>query len=365
MALAGGIAGTLLWSAGALIVGGRLFPELPPGLVLLAGVTVLTQLSVATAKSCSQGTDDLPGANRVIVNEEFMFLPAYCGLWALGAGTFMSTIAGLLLADVATSLLAWARLARRGFFGGAARPSVELSRRIASYGIRAQLGGIVSLLNLRLDFILLNLLAGPAVLGVYAIASKFAELLKIPPLALTYVLYPKYARDDRATVTANARRLIPRAGALTAGSIIPLWLVATYLIPALYGSDFRAAIAPAHIILFGLALEGSAAVITAFLYGVGRPGLNSLGMVAGLAVTLLLDVALIPRFGAMGAATASAVAYATSTLALMWFFGRLNQPPRPSEWNAAKGSGPLHRVAEAVRLNVSSAAQNRAGGPEH
>ena len=47
-------------------------------------MTVLTQLAVATAKSCSQGSDDLPGANLVIVNEELLFLPAYGLLWAAG-----------------------------------------------------------------------------------------------------------------------------------------------------------------------------------------------------------------------------------------------------------------------------------------
>lgn len=320
MALIGGAVGTALWMAGAPLFAGWIFPRLSLGLVLLAGFTVLTQLIVATAKSCSQGTDDLPGANRVIVNEEFMFLPAYGALWFIGVHGYAASISGLLLADVATLVFAWSRLARRGFFRHAAPPSTELGRRIAAYGLRAQLGGIVTLLNLRLDFILLNALAGPAVLGVYAIASKFAELLKIPPLALTYVLYPKYARDDAATARTKARRLLPKAGLLTAGSIVPLWFGATYLIPALYGSEFRGAIAPAHIILFGLALEGVAAVITAFLYGIGRPGLNSWGMAAGLGATVLLDLLLIPRFGATGAAIASAVAYATSALALVCFF---------------------------------------------
>jgi O-antigen/teichoic acid export membrane protein len=337
MMLVGGAAGTALWMAGAPLFAGRVFPRLSLGLVLLAGATVLTQLIVATAKSCSQGTDDLPGANRVIVNEEFMFLPAYGGLWAVGFHGYGASITGLLLADVATFVLAWSRLARRGFFRHAAPPSTELAHRIAGYGLRAQVGGIVTLLNLRLDFILLNVLTGPAVLGVYAIASKFAELLKIPALALTYVLYPKYAREDPATARAKARRLLPRAGLLTAAAIVPLWFAATYLIPALYGSEFRGAIAPAHIILFGLALEGVAAVITAFLYGIGRPGLNSWGMAAGLVVTVVLDLLLIPRFGADGAAVASAVAYATGTLALVGFFWWLD-PNRTPVWRGRRFS---------------------------
>jgi O-antigen/teichoic acid export membrane protein len=249
---------------------------------------------------------------------------------------YAASIAGLLIADLATALLGWGRLARRRFFEGADRPSFELTRRISLYGLRAQVGGVVTLLNLRLDFLLISVMTGPAVLGVYAIGSKFAELLKIPSLALTYVLYPTYSRDDQQTAALKARQLIPRAGGLAAAAIVPLWLAATYVIPALYGADFRGAITPAHIILLGLALEGVAAVITAFLYGIGRPGLNSWGASAGLAVTLALDLLLIPRFGATGAATASAIAYATSALALVWCFWWVNQPERKMGWGKRK-----------------------------
>jgi len=56
------------------------------------------------------------------------------------------------------------------------------------------------------------------------------------------------------------------------------------------------------------------------LYGLARPGLNSCAMGAGLVVTLVLDLTLIPRFGATGAAIASAAAYTTTTAALVGFF---------------------------------------------
>ena len=183
----------------------------------------------------------------------------------------------------------------------------------------------MSLLNLRLDFIILTVLTGPAVLGVYAIASKFAELIKVPGLALTYVLYPQYSSDGRERATAAARRLIPRAGIALAAGVIPLWLMSGWLIPALYGTAFTSAVTPARIILLGLVLEGVAGVISAYLYGVGRPGLNSCAMGVGLAVCVVLDLLLIPPFGSTGAAAASAATYLTSTFALVACFGWLQR----------------------------------------
>jgi O-antigen/teichoic acid export membrane protein len=320
MAVVGGAAGAALWLAFAPLAGPLIFSDLSQPLVMIASAVVLSRLLVITAKACSQGGDDLTGSNAVIFGEQFMFLPAYGMLWAAGVDGFAIVVGSLLLADAMTGSLAWARLARRGFFRHASRPSLQLARRIAGYGLRGQVGGVMSLLNLRLDFILLSALTGPAVLGVYAVASKFAELIRILGMALQYVFYPAFAKQGTARAAANARRLIPRFGLVSASVLVPLWVAAGVVIPAFYGSDFGSAVTPTRIILFGLALDGVAGVITGFLYGVGRPGLNSLAMAAGLAVTVALDLLLIPRFEATGAAIASAVAYTMTGLALLGFF---------------------------------------------
>jgi len=57
-------------------------------------------------------------------------------------------------------------------------------------------------------------------------------------------------------------------------------------------------------------------------------------MAADLALTVLLDLLLIPRYEAIGAAIASAIAYTTSTLALLWFFLRLGRAERAG-WEEA------------------------------
>ena len=77
---------------------------------------------------------------------------------------------------------------------------------------------------------------------------------------------------------------------------------------------------PAQILLVGLVAEGIGGIVTPYLYGEGRPGLNSLAMGAGLVVTVVLDVLLIPRFQAVGAAVASSSAYIMTTAVLLLVF---------------------------------------------
>lgn len=307
-----GTMGAGLWIMSAPLLTRLLFASVPSVLVAWAGMRILSYLFLSTARACSLGSDDLKGSNRVIVLEEFMFLPLYILVQSVGAGGSAAVVVALLLSDVGTGLYAWARLARRGFFSAVQRPSLALARRVIGFGIRGEVGNLLLLLNLRLDVILVGALVGPATLGTYAIASRFAELLRLPPVAMTYVLQPRFAADGPAAAARRAHALFPRAFGLTASLVVPLGLVA-FLLPVVYGEPFRAAILPAQILLVGLATEGIGGVIIAFLYGIGRPGLNSAAMGIGLVVTVVLDLLLIPRFGAVGAAIASGVTYLTTT----------------------------------------------------
>jgi lipopolysaccharide/colanic/teichoic acid biosynthesis glycosyltransferase len=214
------------------------------------------------------------------------------------------------------------------------------------------------LMNLRFDFVLLGALAGPAVLGVYAVASKFAELMRLVPTAVNYVLYPRFARIGPAEATAEARRLLPRSTALTV-AMTPLLALATVIaLPILYGQAYRGAILPAEVIIIGLSVEGAAAVASAYLVGIGRPGLNSVGMGFGTIITVALDVILIPRLGAMGGAITSAVTYVTATMFLVMLArGRFRAQARADGTTpAGPRIGADSRMRRAVDLLVSGVA---------
>jgi O-antigen/teichoic acid export membrane protein len=319
----GGVVGTALWILTTPLLGRLFFEDVPSAAVALAGLTVLTQLLFASTKACLQGLDDLSGTNWAIFLEEFLFVPAYLLLGAIGVPGNYAIVLALLLADSLATGMCVVRLARRDFFVAPGRPHLPLARRVCAFGARGQVGNLVSLLNYRLDFVILGALSGPAVLGTYAVASKLAELLRIPAQSLFWVLYPRFAQESADEAESHARRLVPRAGAAVAVGAIPLALLAGFIVPAVYGHSFTPAIIPAQIILVGVAGEGVAGVITAFLYGRGRPGLNSLATGGGLVVTVVLDILLIPRFGAVGAAWASTAAYLTTTALLVLSLQRL------------------------------------------
>jgi O-antigen/teichoic acid export membrane protein len=333
---AGALGGTALWIAASPLLAKVFFPHEPPWLIAAAGATVASQLLLTLGKTALQGLEDRRGGDVVIAAEELAFLPCFVLPLVAGIHGVAAIIVGLGLADLVVAVDAWRRVSRRlgwrrlGWAGAGrgwwGRPERSLARQVASYGLRGQVGGLITLLNLRLDVAILGAIAGPAVLGGYAVASKYAELLRLPGTALTWVFYPRLAKLERSRAGSVARRMIRPTLAGVAVAAVPVALLAAPVMRLLYGSSFGAAVTPAQVLVAGMVLAGGSGVASAYLYGRGTPGLNSLVLGAGLVITVVLDVTLIPRYGALGAAVASTAAYLSTDALLIGLLLRLSAP---------------------------------------
>jgi len=329
---AGAVVGTALWVVASPLLAKVFFPHEAPWLIAAAGATVATQLALTLGKTALQGLEDRRGGDVVIAAEELAFLPCFVLPLLIGVHGIAAIILGLGLADVVVAVDAWRRVGRRlgwrrlGVACWWGRPDKDLARQVASYGLRGQVGGLITLLNLRLDVAILGAIAGPAVLGGYAVASKYAELLRLPGTALTWVFYPRLAKLDEQRAAELARRLIRPTLAGVAAAAIPVAILAGPVMRLLYGASFAPAVTPARILVAGMILAGASGVASAYLYGRGTPGLNSIVLGAGLVVTVVLDVTLIPRHGALGAAVASTAAYLSTDALLIVLLLRLSAP---------------------------------------
>ncbi|NUR99585.1 MAG: oligosaccharide flippase family protein [Kribbellaceae bacterium] len=343
---AGAIVGTALWVAASPLLAKVFFPHEAPWLVAAAGATVASQLLLTIGKTALQGLEDRRGGDVVIAAEELAFLPCFVLPLIVGIHGIGAIVLGLGLADLVVAVDAWRRVGRRlgwrrlGLPNWWGRPDKDLARQVASYGLRGQVGGLITLLNLRLDVAILGAIAGPAILGGYAVASKYAELLRLPGTALTWVFYPRLAKLDQRHAAELARRLIRPTLAGIALAAIPVAALAGPVMRLLYGASFGSAVTPARVLVAGMVLAGASGVASAYLYGRGTPGLNSIAFGAGLVVTVVLDVTLIPRHGAMGAAIASTAAYLTTDALLIGLLLRLSTPAaRHAATVAAIGEG--------------------------
>ncbi len=336
LSVAGAVLGTVVWAVATPVLQATFFKDDSTVLVAAAGLTISSQLVLTLGKTALQGLQDRHGADLAIAAEEVSFVPVYAvALAVVGPGS-AGVLWSLALADLLVGAWAWWRVARalhwrraglaQAPYGLWGRPDRVLLRDIASYGMRGQVGGVLTLLNTRLDFAILGAWAGPAVLGSYAVASKYAELLRLPSLALTWISYPRLAQLDPVTAGQRAVAMAKPALAAVGLAAVPVLLLAGPVTRLLYGDGFDSAVLPAQVLVVGMVLSGGAGASSGYLYGLGRPGLNSTVLALGLGVTVLLDLLLIPRHGALGAAVASSTAYLVSdgtlVLLLLWMSRR-------------------------------------------
>ena len=330
---AGSVIGGLVWLAATPLLVRAFFPGQNRAVIAWAAATVASQLLLTVGKTALQGLQDRRGGDLVIAAEELAFLPCYLLPVLLGVRGAAAIVVGLVLADLVVAVEAWRRVARRTSWRpglGVGLPRWGLARDVLTYGMRGQVGGMITLLNLRLDFAVLGAMTGPAVLGSYAVASKYAELLRLPGTALTWVCYPMLAGMPEHEASRFSRRVLPATLVGNVVAAVPFVLIAGPVIDLLYGSRFHPAVGPAQLLVAGMLLAGAAGLASGHLYGRGRPGLNSWALGVGLVVTIVLDVLLIPRYGAMGAAFASATTYLLADGTLVLLLLRLTNRPAAS-----------------------------------
>jgi O-antigen/teichoic acid export membrane protein len=95
-----------------------------------------------------------------------------------------------------------------------------------------------------------------------------------------------------------------------------LALVSPYVVPLLFGAEFRPAIGLIAILIPATVILGMNRIIAAAFQGVGRPAVASKANVVALIVTLAALALLLPPYGAHGAAVSSLLACASSHLYL-------------------------------------------------
>jgi O-antigen/teichoic acid export membrane protein len=217
-------------------------------------------------------------------------------------------VTGGVIALAASSAVVIALSLPRILVEGRPRFDRALMRRMLGYGSRVQIGMIFQLLNYRLDVIVLQFFVPLAAVGYYVVAQIIAELVTMLSSAFATTVLPLVAREE-GRLTQTTVDSLRHHGILTIVAILGNVVFGPLVILYAFGHKFEPAIVPMLIILPGMWFLGTNAVVAGDLRGRGRPGTVSVLAGAAAALTLVLDLVLIPPFGVKGAAVASLCAY--------------------------------------------------------
>jgi len=258
--------------------------------------------------------------NIFLVARPLSYLLTICFLIIFDRFTVLNTLFALVASFAFVNLLQ--TLFSYKLETGQVAFSSNLLTKSLVFGIKGQLANVLQFFNYRLDFFIIAYLLDDAQVGMYSIATIFAEVLLTIPRAISTVLLPRIAGNKSENEIRELTEISCRTAlflSLIAGMIL---LMAGNMIPMIYSDKFIGSVKPLMYLVPGVIILGIANILGANLIGRGFPILTSYCTGAGLIVTVVLDILLIPEYGIIGAAIASSCSYAVTSITCVILYKR-------------------------------------------
>ena len=232
---------------------------------------------------------------------------------AVWTGSYFAT----MLFALAAARDLWLPLARVVLVDGPGRALVVLA-------LGMGLVQIVNLIGYRIELFLLDRFKGLAAVGIYSIGMQAAESIWLIPAAIASAITAPVVHDDAAGAARVTRNACLKGLLYTAGVAVALGVLAPFVIPPVFGGEFRHAARPLAFLLPGVVAYAPVTILVVYIsIRAARPRLSLFVSVVGLVVTAAMSIVLIPPYGASGAAAASSIGYAAGGVAAWLIFERL------------------------------------------
>ncbi|MBI4604732.1 MAG: oligosaccharide flippase family protein [Planctomycetes bacterium] len=297
----------------------------------LTGLVVLSLLPVVVSATLRQAT--LRGLERVATGQlpETLVQPlvilagaACLGLALRRPATSVEAAAVHAAAAVAAFLLGCLLLRRSLPPELRGAPRDREARVWISMGLPLLAIGWMQVLLNKGDLLLLGALSGSREAGVYAVASRVADAVLLVFDSTSLVAAPMIAGAHAAGQKEELQRIVRSVARLNLWLSAPICVAFLVLAPwllGLFGEEFVQGTSVLRILVLGQLFSASAGAVGQILYMTGHARAVAVAVGACGALNLALASALIPRYGALGAATSAAISIATfktSLAALIW-----------------------------------------------
>jgi len=297
----------------AVAVGAALVPQLmgqyPPAVIVFAQVclvSVFINSVQVLIKQSFAGAGQFARCNLANFLPQFLYLVALVLVLAFAPITPENAVLALLGSGVVAlfaALPGYVRWVRPHLTGGLG----ELPK-LLSYSTRAwPIDGVFTIATYTDRLVLIPLLT-PRELGMYAVAFSFSRIVLLTQPAILSVMFPHMSgcsASQRARVHDHALRFL--LVALVGGCAV-LWLTGAPVLSWAYGREFVAANGIFRLLIIEASLSILSQVTAQLFLADDRPGFVSMIQITVLGSSLALLLALVPRYGALGAALSLAIA---------------------------------------------------------
>lgn len=261
-------------------------------------------------------------------NLTFLFLCAVRVALILTAAPLMAFVWAVLAEAILVAILLLAIYRRQGNQIGAWNYQYARAKVLLADSWPLILSGFAAMLYMRIDQIMLGQLMGDEAVGVYSAAVRLSEVWYFIPIAISASVFPaiiEAKRESSELYHHRLNRLFELFAFLALALALPITFMADWIMGVLYGGGFSssAQILVIHIWTGVFVFSGVAS--SRWFISENLQKYTFYRALAGCVVSIILNLALIPRYGPVGAAWASVVSQAVASV----FFNALSRKTRP------------------------------------
>jgi O-antigen/teichoic acid export membrane protein len=279
----------------------------------VASIFAVVNSLVRAARSIAIATGQMRAFLHCTVINQVLLLVFVSALWVAHNSSSAVWVAAYALSDIIPTgayLLIWARSTMAG---RTPEPQVPDHRRQAarSEGILLFPAAVATSGMLRLDRLLLPVMASTAALGVYAGIGTMTEVVTWPLLAFADARLGRWRQaNDEGRLRIRPPLLATIGYSVGAGAFFTV--VIRVLAVPLLGPAYVAADDLVAPLVLAAMVYGLSQVMVAMLTARRRNANASIAETTGFVISVIAYLLLIPRYGAMGAAYASLIGYGSS-----------------------------------------------------
>ncbi|EDY17258.1 polysaccharide biosynthesis protein [Chthoniobacter flavus Ellin428] len=181
---------------------------------------------------------------------------------------------------------------------------------------------------MRIDQVMLAQMLGTKQVGLYTAATKLSEITYIVPSILSSVLLPSIVRSKALgpeRYMARLQNYYDMSAGLAYLLIVPLSLGSSFIIHFLYGKVYESSSAVLTVQVWALLFVFLGAARDQFLIAEGFLKFSFFSTFLGAVLNIGINLFLIPRYGPLGAASATVIAFAITVVVCPYFYSSTRQ----------------------------------------
>lgn len=304
------------------------YPELARQLVYLSSISMILDSFTLSFFAVSRGFHNLSFESIASVVFQLIVLGAGLITLRLGFGS-RALMAGLALASVFNFIYSMLVVGRRWRVSLRPRFDMTLVRLIVSIALPFALFGIFQRIYLYLDSVLLSYFSGDREVGIYQVAFKIIFALQFLPMAFSASLYPAFASywaNNRQQLAITFERAMNYLIVISLPIAVGIIVIADKIV-LVFRSGYGDSVLPLQITMVAVVFNFLMFGVGALLNACDRQKINTVIMATVTIASVLLNLLLIPRYGAVGASLTVAVTTAIN------FFWTLSIVPKITSYN--------------------------------